>query len=99
MNNSCFVGRPQPSFSYLLSGTNAPAGTMSGEDCIRFNPVNAQVQQVSGRWKIVDGSMWMYDFGSSKAQADQAMAIIKKYGFAYQCFVARPNPQFQYLHK
>jgi hypothetical protein len=96
MNRSCIVG---PLFNYLLVGTNAPTGTLSGEDCIPFNPATAQIQQINGRWKIVDGNMWMYDFAGNQIEAQQSLDIIKKYGFTYQCFVARPNPPFQYLHK
>jgi len=99
MNRSCFVGRPDPSFSYLLVGTNAPVGNMSGQDCIKFDPAKIEVKQIGGRWKIVQGSMWMYDFGDKQAEAVFSLQMIKKYGFTNQCFVARPNPPFQYLHK
>ena len=100
MNKSCFVGRPNPSFSYMLVGNQAPMGALQGEDCIKFNPVNIQVQQIQGRWKIVDGAMWMYDFENKKDEADKSFAIIKKYGFNYQCFSVRgANAQGQYLRK
>ncbi len=99
MNKSCFVGRPNPDFAYLLVGNKPPVGAFQGEDCIKFNPANIKVQQVQGRWKIVDGTMWMYDFENRKNEADQALAIMKKYGFSQQCFVGRPNAPFQYLRK
>jgi len=47
----------------------------------------------------VQGNMWMYDFGNKQDEAEFAMKMIKKYGFTNQCFVARPNPPFEYLHK
>ena len=96
MTQSCFVGRPNPSFSYMLVGSQSPAGAFPGEDCIVFDPANVQVQQQQGRWKIVEGGKWMYDF-ANQAEADQALAIMRKYGFSRQCFVARPNAAFQYL--
>jgi hypothetical protein len=99
MSRSCFVGRPQPSFQYMLVGGNAPAGSFAGEDCVSFNPVTATVQQIQGRWKIVDGSHWMFDFGNKENEARQALAIIKKYGFTRSCFVGRPGPSFSYLRK
>ncbi len=99
MNKTCFVGRPQPSFSYLLVDANAPSGMVGGEDCTRFNPTTTKVAQVSGRWKIVNGNTWMYDFGDMKGEAERTLGIINKYGFNSQCYVARPNPPFQYLHK
>jgi hypothetical protein len=99
MNQSCFVGRPNPSFSYLLVGGQAPAGSFPGEDCIAFNPDTIEVKRVSGSWKIVDGSHWMFDFGNKENEARQAFAVIKKHGFTRSCFVGRPGPSFQYLRK
>lgn len=99
MNQSCFVGRPDPSFQYMLVSGQAPQGGLPGEDCVSFNPNNVKVKNVNGSWKIVDGNHWMFDFGSKKAEADQALAIIKKYGFNKSCFVGRPDPSFQYMRK
>ncbi len=99
MNRSCFVGRPDPSFTYMLVNGNAPVGSFPGEDAVSFNPATIEVQQISGRWKIVDGSHWMFDFGASRAEAEQAYRIIKKYGFRYSCFVGRPDASFSYLRR
>ena len=99
MNQSCFVGRPDPSFSYLLIGGNAPSGGFTGEDCVQFNPNSIEVKKVGGRWKIVDGSHWVFDFGNKEDEARMAFVIIKKYGFTRSCFVGRPDPSFQYLRK
>jgi hypothetical protein len=99
MNQSCFVGRPDASFEYLLVSGNAPSGSLSGEDCVRFNPNNIEVKRIEGRWKIVDGDHWMFDFGNKQAEARHAFAIIKKYGFNRSCFVGRPNASFQYLRR
>lgn len=99
MTQSCFVGRPDPSFQYMLANNKAPSGALSGEDCIAFNPNTISVKQINGRWKIIDGSHYMFDFGNSKAEARQAFAMIKKYGFTKSCFVGRPDPGFEYLRK
>ena len=99
MNQSCFVGRPNPSFQYMLVSGNAPVGALGGEDCVSFNPATTTDQQIQGSWKIVDGNNWLFDFGSNKAEADQALAIIKKYGFTHSCYVGRPGPSFTYLRK
>jgi hypothetical protein len=99
MNQSCFVGRPHPSFQYMLVSGNSPVGALGGEDCVSFNPATTTVQQIQGSWKVVDGSHWMFDFGANKAEADQTLAIIKKYGFTHSCYVGRPGPSFTYLRK
>ncbi|UCE04484.1 MAG: hypothetical protein JSW07_12720 [bacterium] len=99
MNSSCFVGRPDPSFQYMLVSGKAPVGSFGGEDCVSFNPNTIEVKKINGRWKIVDGSHWLFDFENKESEARQAFAIIKKYGFKFSCFVGRPNPSFQYLRK
>ena len=99
MNQSCFVGRPHPSFSYFLVSGSSPVGAFSGEDCVSFNPATIEVKNMGGRWKIVDGTHWLFDFGAKESEARQAFAIIKKYGFTSSCFVGRPQPSFKYLRK
>jgi len=97
MNQSCFVGRPDPSFQYMLVSGSAPQGSYPGEDCVSFNPRTTEVKQINGRWKIVDGSHMMFDFGNKRDEAELALRIIKKYGFTRSCFVGRPDPSFTYL--
>lgn len=99
MDRSCYVGRPDPSLSYLLAGGNAPSGNMGGEDCLAFNPDNASVVNAGGRWKVVDGSHWLFDFGDNEGEANQALAIIKKYRFSHSCYVGRPDPSFTYMRR
>ena len=99
MNQSCFVGRPGPSFEYMLVSGNAPTGSVAGEDCLSFNPNRIALKRINGRWKIVDGSHWLFDFGNNKSEAEQAYQIIKKYGFTYSCYVGRPHASFKYLRK
>lgn len=99
MNQTCYVGRPGPSFSYLLKSGASPVGAFPGEDCVPFNPNTAEVKYISGDWKIVDGAQWMFSFGTKEDEARQALAIIKKYGFTRSCFVGRPGPSFIYMRK
>jgi len=98
-DHSCFVGRPDPSLTYLLVGDHAPSGRIPGEDCVRFNPASATVKKISGSWKIVDGNHWLFDFKAKRTEAQTALAIIKKHGFTRSCFVGRPHPSFSYLRR
>ncbi len=99
MNQSCFVGRPDPSFQYMLSSGEAPSGRLKGEDCIGFNPSKIQLKSVGGHWKIVDGNHYLFDFGENKMEARRAFSIMEKYDFSQSCFVGRPGPSFKYLKK
>lgn len=99
ITNQGFVGRPNPSLTYLLRGSNAPQGSMSGEDCLPFNPNNLKVKAAGGgKYRIVDGNHYLFIF-PNKSEATTALQVIKKYGFTRTCFVGRPNPSLQYLRK
>lgn len=99
MNKSCFVGRPGPSFQYMLKGNAAPAGGMPGEDCIGFNRSNLKLKKLNGRWKIVDGRHLLFDFNNSYAEAKESLRYIKKYRMNKSCFVGRPGPSFEYMRR
>lgn len=99
LNKSCFIGRPGPSFTYYTQNGLSPVGPMPGEDCISFNVNNIEVKQINGRWKIVDGNHWMFDFESNKEEAEQTLCTIQKYGWTKSCYVGRPGPSLQYMRK
>lgn len=65
-------------------------------DFLPFNPGHAQVIQAGGRWKIETDQMWLLDFGFSKADADEALKVIKHYNLNTQCFVGRPDPSMEF---
>lgn len=86
-----FVARPDAPMEYYLADGKAPAGAMSGEDAIAFNPATIAAKQVNGSWKIVDGNNWLIDFGKNgQANAQDGLQIIHQYGFTHICFVGRP---------
>lgn len=66
------------------------------EDIIRFNYQNVAVENVSGRWKVTDGSMWLLDFAANQDLARRAVEVIRHYRLNQQCFVGRPNAPMQY---
>lgn len=99
MNRACFVGRPNPSFSYMLAKGGSPSGPMAGEDCVAFDPRTITVSKIQGGWKIVSGRHWLFDVGQSETEARQALGIIRQHGFSQSCFVGRPTPHFTYLRR
>ena len=69
------------------------------EDCIAFEAERAEVRRYSSSWKLVDGTLWLKDFGDNEAEARRALEIIQHYGMNRQCFVGRPDPSLEYyLH-
>jgi hypothetical protein len=66
------------------------------EDVIAFDPARAEVRQIGGRWKVVDGDNWLLDFDDKEAQARQAFRVIRHYGLNQLCFVANPARVLSY---
>ena len=62
---------------------------MGPEDCIGFDPSQVTATIAGGNWKVVQGSMWMLDYGSNKPAAYRAADLIHYYHFDQQCFATR----------
>ncbi|BBO84610.1 hypothetical protein DSCO28_51760 [Desulfosarcina ovata subsp. sediminis] len=99
MDRACFVGRPQPAFTYMLAKGGVPTGAMTGEDCVAFDTGRLTVSKIQGRWKIVSGRRWLFDFGNNESEARAALAIIRRYRFNQACYVGRPKADFSYLRR
>lgn len=100
-NQICYVGRPGPSLTYLLSNGEAPEGRMRGEDCLGFDPNRLSVASREGEedWKIYQGRRVLFSFGDKQDEALDAVEAIRQHGFTHSCFVGRPGPSFTYLRK
>lgn len=98
LTQSCFVGRPNPEFQYLLSRRAAPRGRVGSEDCINFNERNLRIRRDGRRWLMTDGRSRMLLFDRAR-EAYQALFLIRYYGFSQHCFVGRPDPDFEYWRR
>jgi hypothetical protein len=70
------------------------------EDCISIDPSVARVEKVNGRWKIVQGNVWLKDFadaGEPEKEARLSLKIWRKHGFNKMCFVGRPGASMTYF--
>jgi Lysyl oxidase len=98
----CFVGRPRcgdvaPMMYWLTATGRAPSGQLPGEDCIAFDRASLAVVQIGERWKVVEGTHWLLDFGPGQGNAVAALHFIRKYAFDQICFVGRPDPSMTYF--
>jgi cathepsin L len=73
-----------------------PTPPPAAEDCITFDPSQAQVARQQNRWKIVVGNMSLKDFDQSETEARAALRAIMRHGFNRQCFIGRPDPSMEY---
>jgi hypothetical protein len=70
----CVLAEAQQAPLIIAEKKNIPKSPT--EDCVSFSPATTTVKQIQNSWKIVDGAHWMFDFGTNKAAADQALAVI-----------------------
>lgn len=92
----CFVRGMESAMMYWKNGVAVPPGNMPGQDCIVLNPANVTAQYSTARWKVVDGSNWLLDYGQNRAAADEAARVIRTYSLNRECFVDRPHVAMQY---
>ena len=100
----CFVGRPRcgdvsPMMYWLTDSGRAPSGQLPGEDCLPFDRSNLAVVEIGGRWKVVEGTHWLLDFGPGQGNAIAALHFIRKHRFDEICFVGRPDPSMTYFKR
>lgn len=69
------------------------------QDCIGHDLSNLRLvnRGGTGGWTITDGRSLMFAFGNKRAEAEQALAIIRRHGFTRTCYIGRPNASMQYL--
>jgi hypothetical protein len=101
MNQSCFVGRPNPQlkFMYALVSGAPPTGAMPGEECESLNPITLSLIEIGGSWIIADGGRWLFNFGEKERDARMAFEIINSYQFTESCRVGQSSRGLLYLRK
>lgn len=66
------------------------------DDCININPAQVSVARKNGRWKLVQGNMWILDADQKRNEMLRARQIVQNYGLNKQCFVGRPDASLKY---
>lgn len=98
-DKACMIGRPGPSFQYLLVGDHGPQGSANGEDCLSFDPSDIGIEPLGDgryvlKWEWVNATLFVFP---NMLEAGNALSTIRKYGFSQVCYVGRPDPSFQYM--
>jgi len=68
------------------------------EECVQFDASAIRVHHMDGRWKLIDGKHWLYDFGSDQTAANKALEVIRHYAMNRMCALgALGRPFYCYL--
>jgi len=84
-------------------GTTASAGTgpaVTGAGARMVVPIDlrtVRVEAIRGVWCLRDDTTIHFNFGPSKADAEQALAVIRRYGFNRVGIVGQTTPVMSYL--
>ena len=67
------------------------------DDCTTFSPGDVRIIQRDGRFKVLSGEHAVADTGDSRPDAERTVAIVKHYKLSKQCYLGRPNWNFEYF--
>jgi hypothetical protein len=79
------LGKPEPRFSWFLSGGQAPQGLMLGVPGLSFQADALKVQQVGQRWGVLAGDQVLLLLGEKQEEARQVLAAIQQNRFDRLC--------------
>jgi hypothetical protein len=86
-------------FDYWLTDGEAPSAVMRHKTVVPFDPHTLRVDLLSGQWVLRDAHVVLYNFGRSKDDALNALAVCQRYVFDQLGYVGHPTPSLKYLMK
>lgn len=91
------IGTPKPVVEYGLVDGEPSKWTLTPKVWMPFDLNGLNTEQVRGAWVVRDGEKILLNFGTSRDDADQAVAVAKRYGFNRLGFAGFPRPAFAFF--
>ena len=92
------IGSPRPVVGYGLFNGKARLHSPQPKATAPIDLASVRAEQVRGAWVLKDDVTLHLNFGSQKADAEQAAAVVRKYGFNFLGRVGHPVPTYSYLY-
>jgi hypothetical protein len=92
LNQHATVGTPTPVMEYWLHDGKAPYGVTDGLKIYPLEQRSLRVEQHEGDWCLRDGQRLLFNFGASADDAQQALGILRKYGFTQVSVLGQAGP-------
>lgn len=86
------VGQDRPVLEYWLTDGQAPQGFTTGLRMSSLDPQTLRVEKSYGQWCIRDAYRPLFSFGKSEQEAQQSLAILRKYHFTQLGVVSSSSP-------
>jgi hypothetical protein len=87
LNQHGLVGTPHPVLEYWLTDGHAPQTPGQELRTVALDLNSVRAEQVQGQWWVRDDSRFLFRFGQHAEDAEQALAVIRRYGFSQVGFV------------
>jgi hypothetical protein len=91
------IGKPVPVMEYWLADGQAPQGFVGAGRVESLDPGSLRVEEVEGQWALRDNRHRIFTFGPHRDEADQALAVIHKYGFTHMGIIGPASPTMIYF--
>ena len=95
LNERITVGEKDTGIEFWLSFGQAPRGRMPGQQTIPFAPQQLRAVALGNDYWVTDGRYRYFRFRRAE-DAEQAIAIIQRYGFTQVGVIGRPQPIMLY---
>jgi hypothetical protein len=92
LNQHGLVGSPNPVMEYWLHDGKAPVGEIKGLVVTPLDTASLRVEARQRLWFLRDSRQMLFNFGSSAADAQLALAVMHKYGFTQIAAFGQPRP-------
>lgn len=97
VNEWVAIGGPRPVVEYGLRNGRATVAAGIAKFALPIDLASARAEYVKGVWVLRDEENLLFNFGTNRADAEQAVAVVRKYGFDRVGFVGQPAPAMAYF--
>ncbi len=91
------IGKPMPVMEYWLADGQAPQGFVGAGRVETLDLSSLRVEDVGGEWALRDNRHRLFSFGPHRDEAEQALAVIHKYGFTHLGIIGPTTPTMIYF--
>jgi hypothetical protein len=91
------IGTYRPVMEYWLSDGRAPQDADPRLRTVAFDPASLRVEAIDGQCYLLADRLALLNFGNHPTDAQQALQVIRRYGFNQVGYIGQPSPAMMYF--